>query len=367
MTRDRKEDSMSHVDEGTLHAYLDRELPSGEHAALEAHLGECATCRARLAEERSLFERASALLGAAGPAERPVPPFETVRRAPRRPWYARTSFAWAASIVLALGIGYYIRGPLNRSSPMSDRVSEKAESSRTELAAITAPSADAAPVPPAAPRSRAPAAPAPLTQGPGYAAPIREKVARPVDSLNLRGAAPPQLAVGVARESAASRRRQDSAALEEVVVAGAAPNAQRRAAAAAAAPMLSRSESEASGRNLVATSWPVISRGAAASLLGDRPVGVPGLAIRRIRRSPGVDSTIVVEQALDSGTVIHIFQQPAMTLSDLDAGGAYYNRGARARADRILARYVGRLRVEISGPVSTDSLNKLLEQVEPLP
>jgi hypothetical protein len=39
----------------------------------------------------------------------------------------------------------------------------------------------------------------------------------------------------------------------------------------------------------------------------------------------------------------------------------------RQRADRILARYVGRLRVEISGPVSTDSLNRLLEQVEPLP
>ena len=57
---------MSHVDEGTLHAYLDGELPSTERAALEAHLAQCASCRATLTEERALLERASALLGSAG-------------------------------------------------------------------------------------------------------------------------------------------------------------------------------------------------------------------------------------------------------------------------------------------------------------
>ena len=51
MMQDWKEDSMSHVDEGTLHAYLDGELPSVERTALEAHLADCATCRANLAEE----------------------------------------------------------------------------------------------------------------------------------------------------------------------------------------------------------------------------------------------------------------------------------------------------------------------------
>src|SRR5216110_2221922 len=112
MTRDGKEDSMSHADEGTLHAYLDGELPSAERAALEAHLAECATCRATLAEERALLERASALLGAARPVERPAPPFEQLRRALQRsPWHVRRSFAWAASVVLALGLGYYIRNP----------------------------------------------------------------------------------------------------------------------------------------------------------------------------------------------------------------------------------------------------------------
>src|SRR5439155_15691994 len=59
MTPDWKEESMSHVDEGTLHAYLDGELPSSERVALEAHLAQCATCRAGLEEERALRARAS--------------------------------------------------------------------------------------------------------------------------------------------------------------------------------------------------------------------------------------------------------------------------------------------------------------------
>jgi hypothetical protein len=128
-------------------------------------------------------------------------------------------------------------------------------------------------------------------------------------------------------------------------------------------------------RDLVATEWPVISRGVAASLLGARPVGLPGLATRTIRRSPGADGTVVVEQALDSSTVIRIFQRPVSALgytTDTSARAQARfmerDRGAReaAPADR-LARFVGRLRVEIAGPLSPDSLNRLLEQVEPLP
>ena len=90
---------MSHVDEGTLHAYLDGELPSTERAAVEAHLADCAACRGNLTEERSLRERASAVLGSARPTERPAPPLDQLRREPRRsPWRVRRSFAWAASI-----------------------------------------------------------------------------------------------------------------------------------------------------------------------------------------------------------------------------------------------------------------------------
>src|SRR6266487_2404775 len=60
MMPDRKEESMSHVDEGTLHAYLDGELPSGDRATLEAHVAQCATCRTALVGERGAGPGAAA-------------------------------------------------------------------------------------------------------------------------------------------------------------------------------------------------------------------------------------------------------------------------------------------------------------------
>ncbi len=112
---------MSHVDEGTLHSYLDGELSADERAAVEIHLSQCATCRASLAGQRALLERASAVLGVARPIERPAPPFEQLRRQSKRsPWRVRRSIAWAASIVLAIGLGYSLRGTAPEASPEAD-------------------------------------------------------------------------------------------------------------------------------------------------------------------------------------------------------------------------------------------------------
>jgi hypothetical protein len=129
----------------------------------------------------------------------------------------------------------------------------------------------------------------------------------------------------------------------------------------------------AASRGPTTTTWPIISRGAARSLLGTDPVGLPGLA-RQIRRSPSNDGTVVVEQKIDSATTIQIFQQQNATAAfsyDTSVRADKYRRTqerdlAVGPADR-LARYVGRLRVEIAGPLSSDSLNKLLDQVQPLP
>src|SRR6266513_4491663 len=121
MMQDGKEDSMSQVDEGTLHAYLDGELTSAERTSLDAHLAGCDTCRATFTKERALREQASAVLGSARPVERPAPPLHQLRREPKQsPWRVRRSFAWAASIALALGVGYYMRSPSERSAPRSE-------------------------------------------------------------------------------------------------------------------------------------------------------------------------------------------------------------------------------------------------------
>lgn len=353
---------MSHVDEGTLHSYLDGELPSSERAAVEAHLAQCTACRATLGEARAWLERASALLGSARPVERPAPPFEQLRRLPKRtPWRVRTSFAWAASIMLAVGLGYYLRDPGNDTAALY----------APNQPAVLAHNRDAA-APPAAvgaERQERPAARTRADEGRRVSTPPSDEVADSVaagtvalkSSAQLRNATPEPPLRDTTSAKAALR-------LEEVVV---------TAAPAAPASGFEALQGRVAGRSVTAQ-WQTISRGTARTLLGTDPVGLPGLATRSIRRSPAPDATVVVEQALDSSTVIQIFQRPADSpLYIVD--GAPLRQSARDRAAREaapaaapapadrLARFVGRLRVEIAGPLTADSLNRLLEQVEPLP
>lgn len=357
---------MSHVDEGTLHAYLDGELPSSERVVVDTHLAQCATCRATLAEERALLERASALLGSARPIERPAPPFEQLRRPKRSLWRVRTPFAWAASIMLALGIGYYLRDPGNK----------RAMFAPSEPVVVAQDRDAAAPAPALGAEQGRTATPTRREERHRVAAPPTDQVARMQSSADSLAAVetPPAAAGAVALKSSTQLRNANPATpaprlmdtstvrLEGVVITG-----ESRVAALR-------------GRGGT-TQWQIISRGAATTLLGTDPVGLPGLATRRIRRSPAPDQTVVVEQALDSSTVIQIFQRPADSFGYYIDGARRDSAAALARqrerapaaaareiapADR-LARFVGRLRVEISGPLSTDSLNRLLEQVEPLP
>lgn len=365
---------MSHVDEGTLHAYLDGELPSTERAALEAHLAGCAACRGNLIEERSLRERASAVLGSVRPTERPAPPLDQLRRDPKRsPWRVRQSFAWAASIALALGVGYYM-SPNGRPAASADNASrtvavaqERADANDEERDKSSAPAPEPA------------RGPARVTRRPD-----EQRTARPADAV--AAAETPKLdstarITALSRTSVATRAPQALAAdpvrLEAKVESGTVPAAARdRAAPAAGAPTFVVDGSVA--QKLPATNWPVISRRMAKSILGEEPVGLPGLATRRFRRVPGTEGTIVVEQAIDSSTVVQIFQRTAYPYDD-SSGSDYANEGrlrvrgysseeqTRERGNRLFARFVKGLRVEITGPLSADSLNRLLEQVAPLP
>jgi hypothetical protein len=110
---------MSHLDEGTLAALLDGEIPSAEIPALQAHLELCASCQQRLAEARGLRDQAFALVasldlesapsGVADPAVRAA----AVPRKRARPGWERDAMrvlAWAASVVLAAGGGYLVGG-----------------------------------------------------------------------------------------------------------------------------------------------------------------------------------------------------------------------------------------------------------------
>jgi len=360
---------MPHVDEGTLHAYLDGELPSAERKTVDAHLAECTSCRAMLVEERALLERASALLGAARPVDRAAPPFEQLgvsRSRKRSPWHVRMPVAWAASIALALGVGYYLHEPNaasltpRESSGIAYLMEQRAADANRDL---PAPADEERKTSSRAPSLAARSKPAAVPTTPQLydsvtvvasqtnkreavleAAPVVGVVAiPPAAAPRLRNAEPAPAASAVAKDSAVR--------VDGVIVASGASGAGGRKERA---------------HLPTTTSWPIITRGAARSLLGTEPVGLPGLA-RQIRRSPTADGTVVVEQRIDSATTIQIFQRQ----SGMDSSGQaryYYRQQEReiAPADR-LARYVGRLRVEIAGPLSTDSLNKLLDQVQPLP
>src|SRR5947207_1469653 len=76
-TRRESQVSMSHVDDGTLHAYLDGELSAAEAQRVDAHLAQCPACRERLDVERALITRAGELLALAAPPDRELPPFRT--------------------------------------------------------------------------------------------------------------------------------------------------------------------------------------------------------------------------------------------------------------------------------------------------
>ncbi|MEP7381012.1 MAG: zf-HC2 domain-containing protein [Gemmatimonadota bacterium] len=55
---------MEHIDEGTIHAWLDGALPSDETARIEAHVASCTACAIAVAEARGLIAASSRILSA---------------------------------------------------------------------------------------------------------------------------------------------------------------------------------------------------------------------------------------------------------------------------------------------------------------
>jgi hypothetical protein len=98
---------MSHLDEGMLHELLDGELSPADARAARAHLAACAECRALYQEAKGFLEESDRLVtaldaGNGAPARLPArPPARPSRGLPLR------TLAWAASIFLAISLGYY--------------------------------------------------------------------------------------------------------------------------------------------------------------------------------------------------------------------------------------------------------------------
>lgn len=121
---------MSHLDDGIIAELIDGELDEAARSTAKAHLDSCPECRARYDEAVSYSAESDRLIGAVElprPA-RPLRPRSGRDGSSRRiPWRA---LGWAASIVMAAGIGYYAGVP-HPGSPVPGPVSQEQATRQT--------------------------------------------------------------------------------------------------------------------------------------------------------------------------------------------------------------------------------------------
>lgn len=79
---------MQHIDEGTIHAWLDGALSGDEQMLIEAHVRQCAECATAVAEARGLIAGSARIVSALDDVPRVTPPksVQTPPRAPRSVW-----------------------------------------------------------------------------------------------------------------------------------------------------------------------------------------------------------------------------------------------------------------------------------------
>ncbi|MDQ2929483.1 MAG: zf-HC2 domain-containing protein [Gemmatimonadota bacterium] len=146
---------MQHLDEGMIHAWLDRELPPSEREVAEAHVATCDECKAAVAEARGFVAASSRILTALDAVPGGVLPASSessVGGGARAPARFRLSRAWmAAAAVLVLSTATIIA-----IRPRGETPAMRVADASTEATA-TAPKATAPMRSPAAPAEDRPA------------------------------------------------------------------------------------------------------------------------------------------------------------------------------------------------------------------
>jgi anti-sigma factor RsiW len=100
---------MKHLDEGTIHAWLDGVMTDAEEAEVERHVEQCAACRARVARARGLIAGASRILSALDDVPAGVVPVReragsVTQRTVKRRWVRPAALAVAAGLMLVVGV-----------------------------------------------------------------------------------------------------------------------------------------------------------------------------------------------------------------------------------------------------------------------
>ncbi|MEP6690415.1 MAG: carboxypeptidase-like regulatory domain-containing protein [Gemmatimonadaceae bacterium] len=209
-------ENTAHVDEGTIHAWLDGALPPVERVAVEAHVAACAACAAAVAEARGLIAASARILSSLDDVPAGVIPNATPvsverimaaaaqpARAPAPAWTVRRYAPLAAAAVIVIVGSVVWKSAANRSVAMVVAPEAASPVAKSDVAATGGPSADAAPVTVAQPMIREPQARSPLS-APVDAGKLKEAdiVPKPVVP-SMRLATPPREASGGGRAGAA--------------------------------------------------------------------------------------------------------------------------------------------------------------------
>ena len=120
---------MQHLDEGTIHAWLDGELSRSQAEQIEAHTRECAECAQRVAEARGLIAASTRILNALDNVPSGVVPGAATPIAPPRArrWYDRTDLRAAAALLFVAGASL-IAVKAGRNKSVSLQTTAKTES-----------------------------------------------------------------------------------------------------------------------------------------------------------------------------------------------------------------------------------------------
>src|SRR6266571_130449 len=273
-------------------------ISPAEVQGVDAHLAQSPAGRGRLDEERGLITRAGELLALAAPPDRELPPFRVgdVKPPTRLWWKVRLPLAWAATLVLALGIGTYLgSGVEQRQQPET--------------------AADAEPARPQALQS-----------------PLRSERARRESRVKPRvaemAAIPRDTALSAATPAPAPAPQPAFVMLDGALVEKASP----------------------------------ITVDSARALLGADPLAVPGAPIRAIHSARQIGYSAVVSVAerapLSRARITD-------SLAAAPAAKAAARLGRYETGNRVVRR-LDDLEIQISGPLPSDSLGKLLLLVQPV-
>lgn len=332
---------MRHIPEEELHAYLDQALSRSQCVEIERHLAICTGCREARDGIAALRDRTTALLATLAPPAVFPPDFEELRRraatelAPHRPRWGW----WAASILLALGLGW---------------------------TAHTLKDSQTGPIPPPVAAQSAPAGGADSLRGDTGTA--RVPLSEPEQSPTVAHHESP--AVEPRRHSSPTTRPVSGdnlpvrpAQIETSVAVAPLPLGPADSGTTGDSLASQGSDAGLAGQDQDRGLWLLFSVSAAEEESGAplaRVQGLPVVQVKIQRLSPH-EKIVAVDQQLASGQFIRTIDGPADRVTDLLSSQG--RTPADAAADTYMAMRHGNRMVAVTGRVPVDSLRALLNRL----